>query len=288
MIKKLLTFIGILCFTATQAQTLFDSTEYTRKTRPKYIVLGLSLGNVIVRDYATSPIIYRGVNNDINFGILRVDALREIRYSINTATRILNSSYNNTNNSVIGGAIQMEYVSLYRVPQLTTGKWNTKAGGTIVNDLNIRMNPGLQNNALGVENITNLMVAGKTTFDFSRTEEKSFKFLFLKKTFKPIKRELSFSQEVGVLNFNLRPGYSYTYLPEINGTESLFISLSDYQMAMNGWRLRTEMDYTSYYPNGNALQIGYIWNAYSLPGKFDEPFQLAGHCIKVALLFRTR
>jgi len=288
MIKTLLTFIGILCFVATQAQTLYDGKEYTRKTRPKYFVLGLNQGNASERDYATSPIIYKGTNTDSNFGILRVDAKRERKFTLSTAMRVLNNTYNNTINSEIGGAIQWNYMSLYRVPLLTTGKWNTKVGGTVVNDLNIRVNAGMQNNALGLENITNLMLAGKTTFDISLNEAKSIHFWFIKKTFKAVKRELSFLQEVGVLNFNLRPGYSYIYLPEINGTQSLFFALDEYRMAMNGWRLRSEVNCTSYYPNGNAFQVGYVWNAYNLPGKFDEPFQLASHCIKLALLFRTR
>src|SRR5690606_7315646 len=60
-----------------------------RKNRPEYLQLGLGLNKGSMRDFATSPITYKGVLFNCSVGYMKMDTTRETRFT----TRFNHGSY---------------------------------------------------------------------------------------------------------------------------------------------------------------------------------------------------
>ena len=171
------------------------------------------------------------------------------------------------------GQLNFRYVQLWAIDILPGAKNNFKAGGSIQNTQNVRVNNKLQNNLFGLENISNLMATAQLTRDISGKKARALRFQF----------------NAGILNFNYRPGYAYTYDSEIIGLETNPVNwiFSDYSWSLNGWRFSTELEYLSFLPNGNIRSWAYVWDAMNSPGK-HEAFQMARHQIRYAYYFHTK
>jgi hypothetical protein len=262
-----------------------DSAHTSPKNRPSYFVSGIGVGSGILRDKATSPLYYRGATLLFSLGSQRTDTKVDRLFSANMSLGEFISEQNGTASSSSFIGLDMYYQKLYRLTRFSAGKWNTKIGGALVSTLNIRINPSFMNNALGLESVNNLMLAGKTTFDISRNRAKKFKLWFIKGDLKPKKMHLSAQLNIGLLNLNYRPSYAYNYSPSMEGTEMQNI-FGHYSVGLRGFRVQSRIDYTHYIKNGNAYRFSYLWDAYRARNKF-EPLDLATHTLAFYFLFRT-
>jgi len=251
-----------------------------------YTTLSFGLTNPIYRDFATSPLFYNGIGLESSSASLKRSDARERIFEFGFGisaqlARVPQSNYIQSGSISGYGKFDIYYQQSWTLEALSDAKNNTKIGGAINITQNIRANPGLQNNAIGLENISNLMASAQWTRDISRTEVKQLNLWLFKPTLKPVKRELRFLLNVGMLNFNYRPGYAYSYDSELNGMDTSPIqwALSNYKWSLNGWRLKTELEFLKYLSNGNVKGWSYVWEAAHAPGKF-EAFQMASHQLK--------
>lgn len=279
--------------------TVFAQLEDGEADKPVQIItnriMTRSVGLVVpvYRDFATSPLFYRGVGMNLGYGWLNTNFKRDRLFEMNlngsvTLANTPRSDYYQTQTAGFLVSSNVYYHYLHRIEKLSSEKMNFKLGGAINGTQNIRVNPRLFNAALGLESILNLMVAGRLNRDISRTENKKIKFLFIEKTLLPIKRHWDFQANVGVLNFNRRPSYAYVYKEEWDGTDTnpaLWI-MEPYNWSMNGWRLGTRVEYSWFRPSGNGRKWAYIWDAAHVPGRF-ESFQMASHTLQYAIIINN-
>lgn len=264
-----------------------DSTTFYRQNS-----FGLSIPTF--RDFATSPLFYSGAGLDIQKGWLKRSDQRERSLTIGatisaTFAQIPESDYLQANSVSTFSQINASYTQLWKVNARSNANNNMKLGGTFITSQNNRQNSHLMNAGLGVENISNVMVTGQIIRDISRKESRHIHTWFFNKTLNPVKRDLRFLMNVGILNFNYRPGYAYAYMSEFNGTQTTDLSwiLSNYSWKMNGYRFNTELEYITYMPNGNARSWSYKWDVAHAPGNY-EAFQMAAHRISYTYYFQTK
>ena len=265
-----------------------------RDVPQRYALSSIGLTNPIYRDFATSPLFYSGIGIEISRAWMKRSEERERNFGIGfgisfQTARIPESNFIQPGSIAGFGKFDIFYQELWKIEALSDSKNNTKVGGVILVTQNIRGNPELQNNILGLENISNLMASAQWTRDISRTENKILNLWLWKPTLKPVKRDLRFLLNVGVLNFNYRPGYAYAYDSELNGMETNPVkwAYSNFKWSLNGWRIKTQLEYIQYMPNGNARSLSYVWEASNVPGKFEN-FQMAIHQLRYTVYFNCK
>ena len=272
-----------------------DSAKFEQKpSRKSYFLSGIGFSSVRYRDFATSPLFYRGPGLNFNIGWKWQEEKWEqilgpeltIAWSSAAAP---SSQYFQTSTTAIFSSLSLYYHYLRKIDKLCWGKQETKLGGALLLTGNLRYNSDLGNNSLGIELITNLMFSAKISRDLSRRAEKDFHLWFIKRTLKPVERHVSFQMNIGLLNMNYRPGYAYVYDAEINGSNtSLFkYNFADYAWKINGWRLGTMIEFHKFRKSGNARKWAYVWEAAHVPGRF-EPFQMASHRIQLTLMINRK
>jgi hypothetical protein len=288
----MMVLLSIYCIQASHANegTVSDSTNPTNY----YRTLTLGLSNSTYRDFATSPLFYSGGGGVIQTSWIKRSAKKERAFVMNlninsVNARVPKSDYLQPNTSAIFSQINMKYLRLWEVNTNFGNRNNLKIGGVVQSSQNIRLNISLENNALGFENISNIMASGQITRDISRKTERRLNLWLIKPKLKPIKRDLRFQLNAGLLNMNYRPSYNYAYHGELIGLETNPLSwlLSNYKWSLNGWRFNTELEYITYLPNGNATSWAYVWDAAHAPGRFEN-FQMASHQIRYTYYFNTK
>ncbi len=130
-----------------------------------------------------------------------------------------------------------------------------------------------------------LMLSARVSFDATQRE------LTPRKAGRPraAMHRFSFQLNGGILNLNYRPGYAYTGLEEIDGSQTDLVGywLGGHRWAVNGWRFQTRLEYTNYRPNGNGHRVSYLWDALHAPGN-HESLHMASHRICYTLLVGRR
>jgi len=242
------------------------------------------------RDFATSPLFYSGVGSNVSFAWLRQREKAEVFVDINcnfgtsSADAPISDYFQTTTESFfVSNNLNFQY--LYNLKPFSNIKNDFKIGGVFLTTTNYRLNSSLMNNGVGFENLSNIMLACKYTRDLSRTETKVKNLLFFKRPLKKVTRNISFQLNLGLANSNYRPGYAYSYIAEIDGSQTDEFSsiLDNYELSFNGWRLGCQIDFTKFRQSGNGHKWSYIWDVVSAPGKF-EPYQMATHRIQYTLI----
>lgn len=246
------------------------------------------------RDRATSPLTYAGVG--FHGGILMQWLAPKYQLTIGgdfafarLFANVPESNY--FQSGAVSTMYQLNFEAIYlrRLQALASAKMDYLLGGGILGTGNLRSNPSLFNNGTGIEAFGNLIFAAKATRDISRKEAKTWKIWFININLKPVQRRISVQAHAGVLNFNYRPGYAYSTLPEIDGTNTtgLEYQLTEHAWKMNGWRLGGRVAYTRYTARGNGHQLSYHWDALHAPGR-HAIFEMASHRIGYTLLFNAK
>jgi hypothetical protein len=267
-------------------------TDYLSNTY-RLISVGLILPNYT--DFSTSPLSYSGWGPQAGIAYLKRSAHRERLFEISgsyspglTAAIPLSDFIQPATGSNLA-RFNFRYSRLWRIKKLSNALNNIKIGGMLQSTQHLRINPSLGNTSTGLENISNLMFSGQIIRDVSRKSSRRINLLVAKPLLKPVKRDLRFQFNAGILNFNRRPGYAYIYSNEINGLQTDLTSFvgKAYSWTLNGWRFNTELEYISYLPNGNARSLSYVWDVLRAPGKF-ESFQMASHQIRFTYYFNVK
>ena len=274
--------------THTPASDSTNASAYYRR-------LAIGLTNATYRDFATSPLFYSGSGILLQTSWFKQSNSKErdLQFGLvlnNMSARIPKSNYMQPETNAIFAQLNIRYNRLFRLNSISTDRVDYKLGGLAQTTQNLRANPSLFNNALGLENITNIMVSAQMTRDVSRNRNRTLNFRLFKINLRPVKRDLRFQLNYGLANFNYRPGYAYLYVPEINGTETtnLQFFLSSYKWSgFDGQRVTTDLEYIIYMPNGNASSWSYTWDIASAPGN-HELFQMASHQIRYRMYFHTK
>jgi len=279
----LLLLTPFMSFSQTES-TLKPSKKERRKNQPKFIGITAGISQSILRDFATSPLFYKGRTMYFSITRNKINDWREVDYGLIYYTGNYNAIFNKQTASSKISSASIYYSRLYRLNKLSSEAWNFKVGGEILATGNLRGNHSLQNNGRGIESFHSLLGSVKITRDLSRKETKDRKFLFFKYTLNPVKMNLAFRFNVGLVNSYYRNGFIYANQTDIKNGDKL---LEGYKFHFfSGQILSSALDYTYYLKNKNALQISYIWRAYTTNENVNN-FEMANHTLKFTLLFNT-
>lgn len=284
--KCLLLFIVIFncCLPGSTAQETTLSRKQIRKERPKYLQVGLGLNRGSLRDFATSPITYKGILFNYSVGYLKMDTAREVKFT----ARFNNGVYKYKRTTGIQSdsrasmyVLYLNYHRLYRLNKLSNSNWYMQAGGMFDANLDFRLNDGLMNAGYGYESFNTFFLSGKVTRRWERTETVHKKFLFIKYKLNPRVALFSYQLNLPVMHNSLRNGFAYI------GNEGLNTSpvFKEYEYKpFGGLRFCSELAYTRQMQNGNMWRVSYIWDAYT-SGKGHNRFELSNHIAEFSLLF---
>jgi len=182
------------------------STEATGGSRSKYIKLSFGMSNSVFRDFATSPLFYRGIVRSQQLAFEANSDKMEREYGLNFLSGNYNAVFNENKATSQTQTMTFYYSQLFQLKRRSSKRRNFKVGALFFATGNLRGNLALQNNGRGLESFHSLMGSAKMSFDLSRTKSKEKKFLFIKCHLKPRKRVLSFRLNVGLINFS---GFMY-------------------------------------------------------------------------------
>ncbi len=288
MIRKNRIVIVLLLFMSvsgiSQTENPVLSKKEKRKNRPAFIGFTAGLGRSSFRDFATSPLFYKGTPRNIALSFTKADVERESEIGASYLFGQFHNNFNRHSQSSKLHSVSLYYSRLYRLNMLSSPKLNVKVGGLFNATTNFRTNEGFGNNGVGVEIIPTLFGSVKIEKDISRKEEKSKKFLFIKYKLKKRTRNLAFRLNVGLVNSSFRNGYVYNGQSGLLNEANIF---DEYEFDMfSGFRVNSSLDYTIALQNKNALQFSYIWDAYKTGGDFDK-FEMSAHLLKLTFLFNT-
>ncbi len=254
-----------------------------------------SMGGVhaTYRDFATSPLFYSGMGGQLGLGHLWLNDRCEYTFELETSlaqtlAQAPRSSYFQTFNSALFFNFSSYGHYLRNLPKSNDSRFSFLVGGSVRSDANVRFNERLGNASGGLEALANVAAAGKVMYDASRRQAKTLNLKFKTFELKPVKRQLDFRLNAGMLNFNYRPGYSYVHDSELDGDNSSGLGwlLSEHRWKLNGWRLSTALGFTRYRSNGHAVRVEYRWDAVHAPGRY-ESFQMAAHNLRLVFMFNT-
>lgn len=268
----------------TQAQDVNLTNKQKRKQRPDYLQIGLGLNKGSMRDFATSPITYKGVLFNYSLAYLRMDTARETRLSVrfnHGGYRYKRTEGVEVKSKTAMYVLYLTHYKLYEVRSLSSDKWNVKVGGMVDVNMDVRYNPDLMNAGLGYEVFNTFFLSGKVSRKFQRLEEEQKRFLFIKYKRKPMTSYLSYRLNLPVMNNTIRNGYAYIANEGINS----FPLFKEYEAkAFSGIRFSSELAYTRQMQNGNMWQVAYLWDAYAVGKPFNR-FEMANHIVEFSLLF---
>lgn len=276
-----------------QHNAVFSDTTKSQKRNINFdrsLHLTAGFTSYLYRDFATSPLFYNGIGmrtaigyelkSDKNEHFLDVDFIIGAAFAQNP----LPLSPGNSTMAFLNSS-NVYYHYLHELYSPSESKYKAFFGGGFASTFNVRVNSALNNNSVGIENISNFMIALKLNKDISRHKIVIEDLFLFKRKLLPAKRNLSFQLNIGVLNFNYRPGYAYNYLGEMDGssTNVLKYALENHQWAMNGIRLQTRFEYAYFKPYKNGSKWAYVWDFANVPGNFEK-YQSAFHRLEYVLI----
>lgn len=276
--------LTIIPFRHSFGQTIIrQSKKQSRMEKSAYVCLGLASNSSKFRDFATSPLNYNGNLTHLSISRLKQNNNKEFELGLSYDFGKMNVNINDQITSSSVKKLDVFYTKLMRFNKLSFNGYITKVGFEVKSTGIIRSNPSLQNNSSGIDIFTNILGVAKFTRDISRKTTKAKKLLFIKYRLNERNRDIALRLNLGLINSNARNGFAYTGQGQIINAAKSF---DNYKFNIfSGVRLGSQINYTSYLKNKNAVQLSYIWDAYSTKG-FDK-FQMANHAIKIALLFNT-
>ena len=253
-------------------------------TKNTYIGITLGKSSSNLRDFATSPLIYRGIPTFVSFSRLKEKNNRENEYGISYSFGNYSSTVGDQSSTSKVKTFGGYYSKLYPVNKIKLGKWKPQIGGLLNVTSNLRINNDLGNNALGLDFFGTIFGSAKISRDVSRKRAKQGKIIFIPYHRKARRRTLGARLNVGLMNNTFRNGFAYIEQSGILNDPKLF---DDYQLKIfSGLRLSTAIDYTIFL-NNNAIRLSYNWDAYKTGGDLDK-FEMAHHLIGFTFLLNTK
>jgi hypothetical protein len=264
--RQFIAVLAILSSIVINAQeTSIENTDRLNKNaKPAFLEFSIGLSSASFTDFATSPIKYSGYPLDVMLAHTEINTKRTSRFGLNYIFGNFFNDFNSQNSKSQFKSITMSYSELFRVGFLSANKLNTKIGGHLNTTANLRQNERLFNSSKGIEVIGTLFGSINTTLNMSKT-----KFL---------KRELFFNADIGLINSSYRNGYAYVGQGALLNNDDFF---DGYQFSLfSGARFSTQLGFTGYLKNSNAIQVSYLWDAYRTTRDANN-FQMAYHTIRL-------
>ncbi|OHX63886.1 hypothetical protein [Flammeovirga pacifica] len=250
------------------------SNKELKKSRPVYINFSAGFNNIKFRDLATSPLFYRGTVKYFEMGYRRGDKLRDTELGVNISTGSATENVSKESVESNISSFQLHYSRLYQIHPISDEKMNYMVGGLFATTTNIRQNAALMNNAVGMENFSSLMASMKATRDFSKVKGNT-----------TLRRELSLRLNIGLMNNSFRNGYIYTNSSSVLNNASAF---DGHEVKMfSGFRMSTELDYTIFLQNKNAIKFSYVYEGLKSGGDYGQ-FGMTNNILKATFLFGTK
>lgn len=234
---------------------------------------GFGLGTISFRDYATSPLVYKGLAFSLGMAKVKVDHKKETRFStnflfgttLNQVEKSISDLPKEKHRSVVS-SIDLRYSRLYTIHKLSKNKNLLQVGGAIDLKVISRANSSLGNNARGIDIFP-------TLFGSIKMSHELFVPPILKRKKTPRKQAFSIRLDMGLLNTNIRNGYAYTvHAPFYNGANQLDGYAFNW---FSGIRMRYTSAYTIYTKNNNnGLKFSFILDG-TLSGENPKRFAFA-------------
>jgi hypothetical protein len=256
-----------------------------KNSRPTYIGIGAGLNKLNFRDFATSPLFYKGNGMVFTLSRLKYDDKFESNLEGSFTSGKYTASSGDVSTQSIVSSVFLDYSHLYNINRWSNEKWNIKAGGKASLTGNHRINPSLNNNSFGMEGFFTLFGSIKATKNFTRKKANPKKFLFVKYGKSTNKRDLSFQLNMTLMNATYRNGYIYSNTSSVNNNPSLYADYSS--KVFSGYRISSALNYTLGLTNGNMVMFSYIWDAYKTGGDLDK-FEMGNHFLKFTFFFATK
>lgn len=272
-------FLYILIVNITASFNLFGQSDLecdTLKTsgfcNSSYINISTSISRTIYRDLATSPLLYSGY--PLNFSLVHLDQSDQ-RYSRIRATYSIGKFSPFNLEDLFKSSVriaQIDYEELFQIKAVNDDQWNLKVGGKLTTTANFRENEAFGNNSTGFEVVSNLFASSKVT-----------RFITFKKN--DLRSGFGYLLNVGLVNTAFRNKFIYTSHAPLLNEENIY---GGYELYLfSGYRINSELNYTLWLKNNNAVQIGYNWDVYSTRERFTS-FQMATHTIEFTLLYNLK
>ncbi len=244
---------------------------------------GMALTSSVFRDFATSPLFYRGSPAQYSLAWAKEEGKRERRLLVRYQSGSFSPEDKEIKTPSSATHLALQYSRLWYL-----GNWHKtdlRVGAMLDVSGNLRINPALQNNAVGLEIFQTLFVSARLSRDLSRQTEKKGKFLGLIPYRRiPRRRTLSFQLNAALMNNSFRNGYIYSNQANITNKPDIFYN---YRFnAFSGYRLNTALEYSIFLSNGNAIRYSWIWEALQTGEEFNR-FEMGFNAIQVAFLFQV-
>lgn len=248
-----------------------DTTSLSSK-RPAYLGIEFGIEQATFRDFASSPLFY--VGHPITVALSHIDCDEERASSIRLSYAFGNLKTTAVQTETVSNVqtFMVNYLELFELPQLSSSTVNLKLGGQFNATANLRTNEALGNNSDGFELISTLFASAKGTINLSSKKAK-------------LKRSLAFGLHIGLINTSYRNGFIYTRQSPLLNEDHIN---DGYEFRIfSGYRINSNLAYTFWLKNGNAMQFSYRWDAYKT-GRNQDEFEMATHRLTLSLLFNLK
>lgn len=246
----------------------------------KYVDLSIGIGVGRMRDFATSPLLYEGILSRYAVSLAKYTKKKDVSTGFALVKGILVVDYNEHTAQSSLTNLSLYHSRLYQIFRNGNERWNLKVGGEANLNANLRINPSLMNAQAGIEAFPTLFGSFKVTKDISRSRGRHGK--------EPWKRSLALKVNASIIGTSIRNGYSYLGIGQVIDKPGLGGLLDDYRTKVFGVNsLTTSIDYTIWMKNKNGWRFSYAWEAWKTRNDFAS-FEMAGHTIRVALLFNRK
>lgn len=278
MFKLFFSFITLLLvYNFTFAQNI----DLKINTESKYLNFIFSGGIGHFMDQATSPLRYSGLNIGAGIGKLNYSEKKQTNFEAQYSIGYFIPS-NGQSNSLVN-EIELKYNYLRKVP-IKNNKFKFFLGAEFNSFTDIRVNERLMNNSLGFESFATLFLSGKMSKDISRNDYKELNLLVFNIKLPPRKMNISLKQNVSVVNSTFRNHFIYLNHSFIVNENNIFDNY-EYKL-FSGFRISTQINYTHYLRNCNAIRVSYKWQAMQT-AKLPHRFDFAYHKLMLSFLFKT-
>jgi hypothetical protein len=244
---------------------------------------GMARTSSVFRDFATSPLFYRGRPTQFSLAWAKEEGKKERRFLVRYQSGRFSPENEEVKTPSSATHIALQYSRLWYVGN--RHKTDLRVGAMMDLSGNLRINPALQNNAGGLEIFHTLFVSARLSRDLSRITEKKGKILWLIPYRRiPRRRTLSFQLNAALMNNSFRNGYIYSNQANITNKPDIFYN---YRFnAFSGYRMNTALEYAIFLGNGNAIRYSWIWEALQTGEEFNR-FEMGFNAFQVAFLFQV-
>jgi hypothetical protein len=244
---------------------------------PKYLIFQSGTNYSHIRDEGTSPVRYQG--GGINTGLSFFSEKKYGLWGIN-AHMSYNAGFSRDQHLLHHIETVFSGYYLHDIPLSAPAGLSFRVGGNLRSSLAFSYNDAYQNAAFNLDIFNALLLRTHLQYAFN-IAEKEQKFLFM--NFRRPSRDyiLTASFDMPLLLLNMRPEFPYVVNGALNGTEML-----SRHIFFGGFRLQSRIGLAHFLPNGNMLELAYVWDMFSTGKRDIYLLEKASHQLQCVFYFR--